>query len=213
MGIQADQQRIMQLLSSYGPSQLPQLALNFGDYLSLLWRIDRSAENERREAYYRQCAHSLACGLGFENRSLYRLVQRTEAGHVCALIQNSPYQGTGRLVDAQDRREAIRQLMDLRDHILGMGAYREQWKIGWPGSRMTDVELRERLFAVFFTAFEGQFRHYSRLLLVIDIVLQEMLLGNRVEQEISLIRLIQEFGYPDPDSVSTRAQYAWRVPD
>lgn len=208
MGIQADQQRIMQLLSSYSPAQPPQLSLNFGDYLSLLWRIDRSAQNEGREAYYRYCAHALACGLGFADRSLSRLVQRTEAGLVCASIQNSPYQGTGRLVDAQDRRDAICQLMDLRDHILAMGAYREQWKIGWPGSRMTDVDLRERLFAVFFTAFEGQFRPFSRLLLVIDIVLQEMLLGNRVEQEISLIRLIQEFGYPDPDSVRTRTQYA-----
>jgi hypothetical protein len=208
MSYQPDQQRIMQLTSSYSPSQSPQLPLTFGDYLSLLWRIDLSANNPKREAYYRQCANALAQGLGFENRSLFRFVQRNEAGSICSLLQNSPYQGTGRLVDAQDRRAAIWQLMDLRDHILAMGAYREQWNVGWPGSRLTSVELRERLFAVFFTAFEGQFRHFSRLLLVVDIVLQELLLGDRQEREISLIRLIQGFGYPDPDSGSTRAQFA-----
>ncbi len=207
MGIQADQQRIIQLTSAYAPTQPPQLPLTFGDYLSLLWRVDQSAGNPDREAYYRQCADALARGLGFANRSLYRLVRRTEAGRICPLLPNAPYQGTVRLVDAQDRREAIRHLVDLRDHILAMAAYREQWKVGWPGSRMTDGELRERLFAVFFTAFEGQFRHFSRLLFVIDIVLQELLLGDRREREISLIRLIREFDYPDPDSGDTRTQY------
>lgn len=207
MSVQADQPRITQLTSSYSPAQPPQLPLTFGDYLSLLWRIDRSAGNPTREAYYRQCADALAQGLGFDRRSLYRLVRTTEAGKICPSLQNAPYRGTSRLIDAQDRRAAIRQLVDLRDHILAMGAYREHWTLGWPGSRITNIEVRERLFAVFFTAFESQFRHFSRLLFIIDIVLQELLLGDRAEHEISLIRLINEFGYPDPVSAQARALF------
>ncbi len=145
--------------------------------------------------------------MGFEQRSLYRLIQTTPAGKIYASLPNAPYRGTERLVDAHDRQTAIRQLADIRDHILAMGAYRSEWKLGWPGSRLSDVEMRERLFAVFFTAFEGQFTHFSRLLLVVDIVLQEMLLGDRQNREISLIRLIREYGYPDPHSSSVRQQF------
>ena len=67
--------------------------------------------------------------------------------------------------------------------------------------------MRERLFAVFFTAFDGQFRPFSRMILVIDIVLQELLLGVRKLQEISLIRLIQDYGYPDPHNAAVQAQF------
>ncbi len=207
MSYQPDQQRIMQLTSAYDPLQPPQLPLTFGDYLSLLWRIDRSSDRPNHEAYYRQCAEAVARGLGFDRRSLHRLVRVAEAGKICRSLENVSYRGTERLVDAQDRRAAISQLMDMRDHILAMGAYREQWTLGWPGGRVADAELREHLFAVFFTAFEGQFRHFSRLIFVIDIVLQEMMLGHRDVLEISLIRLIQEFNYPDPSSASVRAQY------
>lgn len=208
--VQADIVRINQLTSTYSPATPPQLPLTFGDFLSLLWRIDSVADDSDRETYYRQCAGALARGLAFENRSLNRLVEITAAGEVCASLQNAPYRGTARLVDAQDRRAAIRQLVDLRAHILGMGVYRDQWLLGWPGSRISDVELRERLFAVFFTAFEGQFSHFGRLILVIDIVLLEMLLGSRKMTEISLARLIRGFDYPDPDSLGVRALY--RVP-
>ncbi len=204
---QADQKRIAQLTSTYSPANPPRLSLTFGDYLSLLWRIDRSAGNPDREAYYRQCAEALVRGLGFESRSLHRLVNTIPAGEVCASLHNAPYRGTNRLVDAQDRRAAISQLVDLRDHILTMAAYKEEWVLGWPGSRLSNVALRERLFAVFFTAFEGQFRHFSRLLFVIDIVLQELLLGDRTEREISLIRLIKEYGYPDPADPAVRARF------
>jgi hypothetical protein len=199
----SDQQRIAQLTSAYSPQHPPQLTLTFGDYLSLLWRIDQAAEDPNREEYYRQCADAVARGLAFEARSLFRLVHSTAAGMIYESLQNAPYRGTARLVDAQDRRAAIAQLADLRGHILAMGAYRDQWTLGWPGSKLTDVELRERLFAVFFTAFDGQFRHFNRLLLVIDIVLQELLLGDRTAYETSLIRLIKSFGYPDPDREAT----------
>jgi hypothetical protein len=174
----------------------------------LLWRIDRSAGHPHRELYYRQCAEAVSRGLSFDRRSMSRLVQVTEAGKIYAALDNAPYRGTVRFLDAQDRRAALHQLLDIRGHILAMASHRERWTLGWPGSRLSDVELRERLFAVFFTAFEGQFRHFSRLLIVGDIVLQEMLLGDRDRREVSLIRLINEFGYPDPDNVRVRVQYS-----
>jgi hypothetical protein len=205
MVTQADQPRIAQLLSSYGPETPPQLPLTFGDYLSILWRLDQAAEDPGREGYYRQCALALARGLGIDQRSLGRMVERTPSGSICAMLPNVSYQGTSWLVDAQDRREAIRQLVDMRQHILAMGAYRNSWTLGWPGSRLTDGELREHVFAVLFTAFEGQFSHFSRLLLVIDIVLQELILGKIDYSEVSLARLSQEFHYPDPDSPAAGA--------
>ncbi len=204
MMMQADQPRIAQLISPYSPATPPQFPLGFGDYLSILWRLDQSAANPAREAYYRQCALALARGLGFDQRSLGRMVERTAAGSICESLQKVPYQGTSWLVDAQDRREVIRQLVDLRQHILAMGAYRDSWTLGWPGSRLTDGMLREHVFAVLFTAFEGQFSHFSRLLLVIDIVLQELIMGTCDGKEISLTRLSQEYGYPDPDSAVAR---------
>ncbi len=207
MVVQPDQRRVGQLLSSYSPADPPELTMTFSDFLSLLWRLDYSAGEPKKESYYRQCADAVAHGLAFENRSLYRMLSTSPAGGVCWSLQNAPYRGTTRLVDAQDRRDAIRQLVDLRGQILTMAAYRERWTLGWPGSRMTDVELRERLFAVFFTAFDSQFENFCRLLLVVDIVLQELLLGDRIERRISLIRLIKEFGYPDPGSSAVRAQF------
>ncbi|MBN2471960.1 MAG: hypothetical protein JXN59_14665 [Anaerolineae bacterium] len=204
MTIQADQQRIIQLTSDYSPAFLPQLPLSFGDYLSLLWRIDRSASRPERVEYYRDCAAALARGLGIANRSVVRMVARSPAGEIYENLRKMPYQGTGRLVDAADRRDAITQLVDLRHHILEMGAYRDQWTLGWPGSRLADEELRERVFAVLFTAFDGQFSHFSRLLLVIDIVLQELILQERYQNDISLVRLVHDYGYPDPDSDAVR---------
>lgn len=207
MAVQGDQQRIYQLTSAYAPGDPPQLPLTFGDYLSLLWRIDQSAEYPEREQYYRRCAASLARALSIEQRSLARMVDRTAAGEVYASLSNLPYRGTSRFVDAQDRRAAIWQLVDMRRHILEMGAYRDTWTLGWPGSRLSDVELRERLFAVFFTAFEGQFSHFSRLLLVADIVLEDLILGGNAHNEISLARLVHDFGYPDPDSETIRVTF------
>jgi hypothetical protein len=207
MGVQPDQQRITQLTSAYSPSNPPRLALTFGDFLSLLWRVDASAGEPRKEAYYRLCVDAIARGLQFDSRRMYRMLQITPAGQVCATLQNAPYRGTSRLIDAQDRREAIRQLVDLRGQILTMAAYRDRWTLGWPGSRLTDVELRERLFAVFFTAFDSQFANFSRMLFVIDIVLQEILLGDREDLKISLIKLIKEYDYPDPDEHPLSSQF------
>lgn len=204
MVVQTDQQRILQLTSDYGPDSPPQLPLSFGDYLSLLWRVDRNAENPSFEQYYRECAAALARGLGITHRSVVRMVMRSTPGEIYDNLVKMPYQGTGRLVDAADRRDAIRQLIDLRRHILEMGAYRDQWTLGWPGSRLSDEELRERVFAVLFTAFEGQFIHFSRLILVIDIVVQELILNERYQNEISLVRLVHDYGYPDPDSDGVR---------
>ncbi|GAB4571363.1 MAG: hypothetical protein Kow0077_07900 [Anaerolineae bacterium] len=202
-----DQDRILQLISQYSPQSPPRLPLTFGDYLSLLWRIDESHEHAQREEYYRQCADALARGLQIENRSIHRMVRRISAGEIYATLPRISYQGTAWLVDAQDRRDAIGQLTDMRQHILAMGAYRDKWTLGWPGSRITNAQLRERIFAVLFTAFEGQFSHFSRLLLVIDIVLEELVLDRSHSIEISLERLQRDFGYPAPDSAVAKATF------
>jgi hypothetical protein len=204
MVVQADQQRILQLVSAYSPASPPQLALGFGDYLSLLWCIDNAAGEPGRVTYYRRCADAVVRSMNLEHSSISRVVQNTPAGSIYVSLENVPYRGTARFVDAPDRRVAIRQLLSLRAHIVGMGTDRQGWTRGWPGSRLSDVELRERLFSVFFTAFDSQFSHFSRLILVIDIVLQEILIGSRQPYETSLISLIKNFGYPDPDEPESR---------
>ncbi|MBL8156778.1 MAG: hypothetical protein JNM70_21555, partial [Anaerolineae bacterium] len=54
--------RISQLTSTYGPDDPPKMPLDFGDLLSILWRLDKHAEDTARVRYYRRCAVSLADG-------------------------------------------------------------------------------------------------------------------------------------------------------
>src|SRR5215207_7104686 len=58
-----EQARIQQLLSSYGPEEPPRLYLDFGDFLSILWRLDCCTEQPRRARYYRRCLHALSKAL------------------------------------------------------------------------------------------------------------------------------------------------------
>ena len=77
-----------------------------------------------------------------------------------------------------------------------------------PGSGIVDVELRERVFAVLFTALQGQFGNFGRLLLVVDIVLSDLLLGFQQDtREVKLDKLIGEFNYPDPNDSRVRWSY------
>ncbi|MHB8626443.1 MAG: hypothetical protein ACYDBJ_14675 [Aggregatilineales bacterium] len=202
-----DQLRIDQLLSSYGPDNPPSLPLEFGDYLSLLWRQDH-AGNERRAHYYRRCAQSLAVALGLADREIGRLVRVTPAGGIYAALENVPYRVIDRTVDAADRRAAIRQLLQLRGEVLQIGVYDQGWDGTWPGSGIVDTDLRDRVFAVLFAALPGQFPSFARLLLVIDIVLQELLTGARRGPSILLYALLREYGYPDPASSEMKALYA-----
>src|SRR5690606_35508686 len=110
--------RISQLTSSYGPDDPPRLPLDFGDYLSILWRLDRHAIEPFKVKYYQQCAKALAEGLKVQNRSLQRLVDNTPPGMVYKTLPNVPYRGTHRLIDAHDRKAAIQQLVELRDDVL-----------------------------------------------------------------------------------------------
>lgn len=194
-----EQTRIQQLLSSYSPNEPPRLTLDFGDYLSLLWRIDRSAEMPNRARYYRRCAQALGMALHIQNRSLFRLVEQTEPGQVYAQICNAPYRGTGHLVDARDRKAAIAQLAMLRGDILRIGTAQQSWGGSWPGSGIIDPELRERVFAVLFTALQGQFGNFGRMLLVVDIVLGNLLLGFEPMQEVTLDTLVTTYHYPNPN--------------
>lgn len=203
----SDQRRIQQLVSTYGPDDPPRLVLDFGDYLSLLWRLDQCVDMPGRARYYRRCAQSVGDGLGFRGRSLFRLVELTEPGSVYLQLPNAPYRGTTMLVDALDRKAAIRQLAQLRSDILKIGSTNQNWKGGWPGSGILDPEVRERVFAVLFTAFQGQFSNFGRLLLVLDIVLSNLLLGFDPMDEVSLKALIDEHNYPNPADLQTHREY------
>jgi hypothetical protein len=207
MSNRIERTRISQLTSTYGPDEPPRLALDFGDYLSLVWRLDKHASEPARVRYYRRCALALAEGLGLKGRSIFRLVELTPPGQLYQQLPNVPYRGTNRLVDAQDRKAAIAQLAQLRLDILRIGTYQDQWPVSWPGSGIIDTELRERVFAVLFTALQGQFENFGRLLLVVDIVLSDLLLGMHQMREISLPELVANFGYPDFGDSKVRAAF------
>ena len=181
--------------------------MDFGDYLSLIWRLDKHADDPAKVKYYRRCALSLAEGLGLKGRSVFRLVELTPPGQLYEQLPNAPYRGTNRLVDANDRKAAIAQLAELRADILRIGTYHDQWPVSWPGSGIIDTELRERVFAVLFTALQGQFENFGRMLLVTDIVLADLLLGIQAQKEVNLHQLITEYGYPNFTDRAVRALY------
>ncbi len=207
MSNRIERTRISQLTSTYGPDEPPRLALDFGDYLSLVWRIDKHAEDQSRVKYYRRAALALAEGLGLKSRSVFRLVETTPPGQLYYQLPNAPYRGTSRLLDAQDRKAAITQLAQLRLDILRIGTYHDQWPVSWPGSGILDVDLRERVFAVLFTALQGQYENFGRLLLVVDIVLADLLIGMQEMKEISLSELIAKYGYPNFNDPKVRAAF------
>lgn len=198
MQSRSEQVRISQLISTYSPDDPPRTPLDFGDFLSLAWRLDRSAGQPNREKYYRQCLRALGDGLGLTGHSLCRLIESSEPGQIYRQIPNLPYRTGERFVDAQDRKAAIAQLLALRDDTLRIGTYQEAWGGGFPGSGILENELRERVFAVLFTALQGQYSNFGRLLLVVDIVLTNLLLGFENPPEVTLITLVADCNYPDP---------------
>jgi hypothetical protein len=207
MSNRTERTRISQLTSTYGPDEPPRLPLDFGDYMSLLWRLDKHADDPAKVKYYRRCALSLAEGLGLKGRSIFRLVELTPPGQLYEQLPNAPYRGTNRLLDAQDRKAAIAQLATLRQDILRVGTYHDQWPVSWPGSGIMDTDLRERVFAVLFTALQGQYENFGRLLLVVDIVLADLLLGMQQMREINLHELIADYDYPNFADTKVRAAF------
>ncbi len=203
-----DQSRINQLTSPYSPFNPPQLSLDFSDFLSLIWRVDRHAAQKNLVQYYLECTRALSRAFNFEQRSLGRVMRTTPPGQLYATLSNMPFRETRRLGDASARRAAIQQLAQLRSDVLSIGVYQHNWIVGWPGSRIQDSELRERIFATLFTALPSQYSHFGRLILVIDIVLQELLLGNRDNSEFALGTLIDRYGYPDPEDRRVRELYS-----
>jgi hypothetical protein len=201
-----EQFRIDQLLSTYGPEQPPSLPLEFGDYLSLLWRQDH-ADNERRVQYYKRCTQALAPALGLADREIGRLARAASPGGIYDALENVPYRLADRTVDAADRRAAIRQLLQLRSDVLQIGVYDQHWDGTWPGSGIVDGDLRDRVFAILFSALPGQFPSFARLLLVTDIVLQDLLTGARRGPSILLYALVREYSYPDPALPEVKALY------
>ncbi len=203
-----EQARISQLTSLYSPDDSPRLPLDFGDYLSLLWRLDGCAELPSRERYYRLCVQALGVALGFKSHPIYRLIETTPAGQLYSQLPNLPYRAGGRHIDAQDRKAALTQLICLRGDTLRIGTYNEQWDGGWPGSGLLDNELRERVFAVLFTALQGQFSNFGRLLLVIDIVIGNLIFGLEDAREVQLAQLVADYGYPDARDERVRRDFA-----
>ncbi len=201
-----DQSRIVQLISTYAPDQSPSLPLDFGDYLSLLWWLDH-AETIGRTQYYRRCAEALAEALGFADRELGRLVRATTPGTVYNALSNMPYRYAERTIDAADRRAAIQQLLRIRSDVVALGAYEQSWGTSWPGAGILDQDLHERVFSILFAALPSQYPPFARLLLVIDIVLQELLLGIRQGQSFLIYSLVAQFNYPDPDSFENLQLY------
>ncbi len=201
------QTRLDQLTSTYGPDEPPRLPLEFGDYLSLLWRLDSCAGQPNRVRYYRQCALALGLALELDGRGVFRLVENTPPGALYQQLPNTPYRGTARLIDAHDRKAAIAQLVELRADVLKIGTYQDHWPVSWPGSGIIDTELRDRVFAVLFTALQGQFDSFGRVLLVVDIVLADLLLGIQPVKDVPLQRLIAEFSYPNPTDSRVRWEY------
>ncbi len=202
-----EQIRIAQLISPYAPDDPPSLPLDFGDYLSLLWRLDR-ANHDSRARYYRRCVQSLSVALGLEGQELGRLVRTTPPGEIYAALEHLPYRLTERVIDAADRRAAIHELLSMRSEVLQLGTVGQEWATTWPGSRILDDELRDRVFAVLFTALPSQYPPFARLLLVIDIVLQELLIGTRRSATFLMHTLVRDFDYPDPATSETRQLYA-----
>lgn len=202
-----EQARISQLLSSYGPDEPPRLPLGFGDYLSLLWRLDYHANDLGKVRYYRRAADALTSGLGIRDNIVLRFIEHAQPGDLYSQLSNVPYRGSRRLVDANDRKAAIAQLAALRNDIMRVGNYPSQWTMGWPGSGIEDTAIRERVFAVLFTALQSQYGNFARLLLVIDIVLSDLLIDGDVSQEISLHQLVVEFGFPNPHDDRVRQNY------
>jgi hypothetical protein len=202
-----EKNRITQLTSTYGPDEPPRVPLDFGDLLSLMWRLDKHADDPAKARYYRKCALSLATGLALKTSNIYRLIELTQPGQLYQQLPNAPYRGIDRLVDAQDRKAAIAQLVQLRLDILRVGTYHDEWPVSWPGSGIMDTDLRERVFAVLFTALQGQYENFGRLLLVVDIVLSDLLVGMHYMKEIALPQLIAEHGYPNFADTKVRSAY------
>jgi hypothetical protein len=167
-----DHLRIDQLISPYSPTLPPALPLDFGDYLSLLWRLERAGQRSIGVSYYRRCERAMAMALTLTDAEIGKLVKLTSPVKLGEELPNLPYRNGERRVDAQDRKAAITQLWKLRADVLSMGSYPEVWRSAWPGSGIENEELRERVFAVLFTALPSQYAPFARVLLVTDIVLQ-----------------------------------------
>lgn len=202
-----DHLRIEQLISPYSPQMPPALPLDFGDYLSLLWRLERAGKRKIGVGYYRRCERALAAALSLTNTEIGSLVKITSPAKLSDELANLPYRGGEHRIDAPDRKAAIAQLWRLRGDVLTMGSYPEVWRSAWPGSGIEDEELRERVFAVLFTALPSQYAPYARLLFVIDIVLQELMLGTRRSSSILLHMLVREHGWPDPTNAESQTLF------
>jgi hypothetical protein len=157
--------------------------------------------------YYRRAADALTHALDVRDHIVLRFIEHAEPGTIYQQLCNAPYRGAKHLVDAHDRKAAIAELAKLRSEIIQIGTHQNGWSGRYPGSGIADDYLRERVFAVLFTALQSQYANFGRLLLVIDIVLADLLIGGEPPVEVSLHQLVEEFGYPNPQDLRIRQAF------
>ncbi|HVO68929.1 MAG TPA: hypothetical protein VMT24_02720 [Aggregatilineaceae bacterium] len=202
-----DQPRISQLTSSYAPPFPPVLPLGFGDYLSILWRLDRSAGHDGKSLYYRACAIALLNALELRDTPLGQVMRAAVPGTNYDALSTVPFKEKELSPDAESRGAAIGQLVKMRSDVLTMGVYQEAWEIRWPGNGILDLDLRDRMHTVLFTALPSQYPVFARLLLVVDIVLQELLTGSHKPVEVDIPALILTYHFPDPRDPDVQLLY------
>lgn len=208
-----DRLYINQLTSSYSPLSPPQLPLGMGDYLSLLWWMDYTADTEAYSLYYRRCAAALAKGLSLQEQPVGILLSRVAAGDAYNVLSHPPYWGGTNKHDAGQRRTALQHLLRLRSQIMSISAQQQELASmadRWPGNAILDTEIRNRVSTVLFNVLPGQYAEFASMLLLIDIVLQEMITGQRRMPSIPLYELVTKFNYPKPEDPSLQHLFSPR---
>ncbi len=206
--------RVRQLRSPYDTRQDPQLPLGFGDYLSLLFRLDEQSTllQERgevdplllRRAWYLACCSALCRALALQGTAFDTLHEakpydprQIVAGLRPSLrAQHGPFQAVYYEI-------ALGGLLRQRADVLRMGRSVTHLR-GGPGSGIADKALQARIHDVYFTRFDEGLLNFSRHLLDIDRLLED-LLPLDIGPPVELARLRSEFGFPD------RADARWRM--
>ncbi len=197
---------VRQLRSAYAPASEPELPLGFGDYLSLLYRLDeqdrlieeRGAANALplRRSWYLGCCSALRGALLLTDTAFDTLPG--EKPYDPRQIVNGLRQGLRErhgVFQAVYFELAIGGLLRQRADIL-QARRSVSYLEGGPGSGITGEALKTRIQQVYFTQFDEALLAFSRQLLALDALLVE-LLPITVGQPVELAELRSQYNYPD----------------
>ncbi len=197
--------RVRQLRSAYDPGSALELPLGFGDYLSILFRLD---EQNRlieelgpveplplRQAWYVACGTALRDALSLKDTAFDRVAHERpyDPRQIVSDLRQALRAQHG-VFQAVYYEIAIGGLLRQRADILRAGRSVTHVE-GGPGSGITDEALRARIQAVYFTRFDEALLNFSRQLLDVDALLEE-LLPMAVAPPVELARLQAEYNYP-----------------